>query len=142
MLNNEELRDPMLDRIQHQSVENDQLEIIRQNWIRNKPLGVSSSIEKFVDLQISVIDTGVGMSEEGVSKLFIDFNKLDENSQRREQASGYPFARGSSSKWVAQSMLRVRLEKALSSPSTSKQSAESRITKLKKELNSCIHLPS
>ena len=37
---------------------------------------------------MSVIDTGVGMSEEGVKKLFIDFNKLDENSQRNKQGTG------------------------------------------------------
>jgi hypothetical protein len=28
------------------------------------------------------------MSEEGVKKLFIDFNKLDENSQRNKQGTG------------------------------------------------------
>jgi signal transduction histidine kinase len=29
-----------------------------------------------------VIDTGIGISEEGLEKLFIDFGKLDENSKR------------------------------------------------------------
>ena len=38
--------------------------------------------QRFVQLQISVIDTGVGISEEGLKKLFIDFGKLDENSKR------------------------------------------------------------
>ena len=42
----------------------------------------------FVNIQISVIDNGVGMSEEGCKKLFIDFNKLDENSQRNKQGTG------------------------------------------------------
>lgn len=41
-----------------------------------------------MNIEISVIDTGVGMSEEGVKKLFIDFNKLDENSQRNKQGTG------------------------------------------------------
>ena len=36
----------------------------------------------WVQLQISVIDTGIGISEEGKKKLFIDFGKLDENSMR------------------------------------------------------------
>jgi signal transduction histidine kinase len=31
---------------------------------------------------MSVIDTGIGISEEGIKKLFIDFAKLDENSKR------------------------------------------------------------
>ena len=35
-----------------------------------------------------MIDNGVGMSKEGLSKLFIDFNKLDENSQRNKQGTG------------------------------------------------------
>lgn len=36
----------------------------------------------WVQLQISVIDTGIGISEEGKKNLFIDFGKLDENSMR------------------------------------------------------------
>jgi len=35
-----------------------------------------------------VIDNGVGMSQEGVGKLFVDFNKLDENSSRNKQGTG------------------------------------------------------
>jgi signal transduction histidine kinase len=37
---------------------------------------------------MSVIDTGIGISEEGVKKLFIDFAKLDENSNRNAQGTG------------------------------------------------------
>jgi signal transduction histidine kinase len=70
----------------------DMIEIIKQNWMDNhveKPSDIKSeSQERFVNIQISVIDTGVGMSEEGVKKLFIDFNKLDENSQRNKQGTG------------------------------------------------------
>ena len=40
--------------------------------------------EHYVSIQMSVIDTGVGMSEEGCKKLFIDFGKLDENSSRNK----------------------------------------------------------
>ena len=44
--------------------------------------------EHYVNIQLSVIDNGVGMSEEGCKKLFIDFSKLDENSQRNKQGTG------------------------------------------------------
>ena len=44
--------------------------------------------ERFVNIQIRVIDNGVGMSQEGVGKLFVDFNKLDENSSRNKQGTG------------------------------------------------------
>ena len=44
--------------------------------------------EIFANLQISVIDTGEGMTEEGVSKLFIDFNRLDENAHRNRKGTG------------------------------------------------------
>jgi two-component system, sensor histidine kinase and response regulator len=37
---------------------------------------------------MSVIDTGIGISEEGIKKLFIDFAKLDENSKRNTQGTG------------------------------------------------------
>ena len=30
-------------------------------------------------MKISVIDTGIGISKEGLKKLFIDFGKLDES---------------------------------------------------------------
>ena len=39
-------------------------------------------------MNISVIDTGIGISEEGINKLFIDFSKLDENSKRNAQGTG------------------------------------------------------
>jgi signal transduction histidine kinase len=38
--------------------------------------------ERFVNLQISVKDTGLGISEQGIDKLFVDFGKLDENSSK------------------------------------------------------------
>ena len=34
------------------------------------------SPEKYVNLQISIIDTGIGMTEEGLSHMFMDFGKL------------------------------------------------------------------
>ena len=41
-----------------------------------------SDSELYLVLQISVIDTGIGISEEGLKKLFVDFGKLQENSKR------------------------------------------------------------
>ena len=38
--------------------------------------------ERFVNLQVSIKDTGYGISEEGLEKLFVDFGKLDENSSK------------------------------------------------------------
>jgi hypothetical protein len=33
-----------------------------------------------VSFEINIIDSGGGISEEGIKHLFMDFNKLDENS--------------------------------------------------------------
>ena len=35
-----------------------------------------------------MIDTGIGITEEGLKGLFIDFGKLDENSKRNSQGTG------------------------------------------------------
>lgn len=42
----------------------------------------------YLTLQIKVIDSGIGISEEGLSKLFIDFNKLKESAGRNEEGTG------------------------------------------------------
>ena len=47
---------------------------------KSKNNGFKIGDERFVKLQISVIDNGVGISEEGITKLFVDFGKLDKNS--------------------------------------------------------------
>jgi signal transduction histidine kinase len=41
-----------------------------------------------VEFQISVKDTGHGISPEGLSKLFIDFGRLDENASKNKQGTG------------------------------------------------------
>lgn len=43
---------------------------------------------KDVNLQISIVDTGVGMSEKGLKGLFIDFGKLAENEGRNRVGTG------------------------------------------------------
>ena len=35
---------------------------------------------RWINMQISVIDTGVGISQENLPKLFVEFGKLDEHS--------------------------------------------------------------
>ena len=35
--------------------------------------------EKFVDLQLLIIDTGLGISKQGLKSLFMDFEKLSES---------------------------------------------------------------
>ena len=39
------------------------------------------SNQQFINLGISVLDNGKGISEEGIKKLFVNFNKLDENKE-------------------------------------------------------------
>ena len=38
-----------------------------------------STIEKFIAIEINIIDTGLGISEEGLKQLFMNFGKLQEN---------------------------------------------------------------
>ena len=35
-----------------------------------------------------MVDTGIGMSEEGVKNLFIDFGRLEENENRNKSGTG------------------------------------------------------
>ena len=39
-------------------------------------------------MKISIIDTGIGISEEGINKLFVDFGKLNESSERNKGGTG------------------------------------------------------
>jgi len=41
-----------------------------------------------VEVEISIIDTGLGISKEGTKNLFSDFNKLDENARSNPQGTG------------------------------------------------------
>lgn len=49
---------------------------------------MSTEIEKYISLQMSVIDTGIGMSAEGLKNLFIDFGRLSENEGRNKSGTG------------------------------------------------------
>ena len=46
------------------------------------------SNRQFVNLEISVIDNGKGISEGGIKKLFVNFNKLDENKDQNAGGTG------------------------------------------------------
>lgn len=71
----------------------DDLQDLLSNWNPNQKQ--SDKNEKIVEndliyanLQISVIDTGIGISPEGLKCLFIDFSKLQENSNRNKGGTG------------------------------------------------------
>ena len=38
--------------------------------------------------EICIIDSGVGISEDGIKNLFVDFNKLDENANLNAKGTG------------------------------------------------------
>ena len=44
--------------------------------------------QRYLKMKLSIIDTGIGISEEGQRNLFIDFSKLTENSKRNSQGTG------------------------------------------------------
>ena len=46
------------------------------------------TIRKFIKFEINIIDTGTGISKEGLSKLFLNFNKLDENADKNKSGTG------------------------------------------------------
>ena len=44
--------------------------------------------KKFINFEINIIDTGSGISEEGLSKLFLNFSKLAENADQNKSGTG------------------------------------------------------
>jgi signal transduction histidine kinase len=48
----------------------------------------SGAREQYISLQLSIIDTGIGMSTEGIQNLFIDFGRLSENEGRNHSGTG------------------------------------------------------
>ena len=44
--------------------------------------------EKFLNFKLNIIDTGAGMSEEGVKQLFVNFGKLQENAEMNKCGTG------------------------------------------------------
>ena len=44
--------------------------------------------EKFIAIEINIIDTGLGISEEGLKHLFMNFGKLSENQEQNKGGTG------------------------------------------------------
>lgn len=45
-------------------------------------------VHRIITFEISVTDTGAGISKEGISKLFMNFAKLDENKDQNYEGTG------------------------------------------------------
>ena len=45
-------------------------------------------MRKFINFELNIIDTGVGISKEGIDKLFVNFGKLSENSNQNKGGTG------------------------------------------------------
>jgi signal transduction histidine kinase len=43
---------------------------------------------KYINLTLKIQDNGVGISEDGIKKLFVNFGKLDENSSLNKEGTG------------------------------------------------------
>jgi signal transduction histidine kinase len=46
------------------------------------------TIEKYVKFEIRIIDSGVGISKENLSKLFMNFSKLEEHAAGNKTGTG------------------------------------------------------
>ena len=53
----------------------------RNYWRREK---TELNEKMFLSLQISIVDTGIGITKEAKRKLFIDFNKLNHSDRNKE----------------------------------------------------------
>ena len=45
-------------------------------------------VKKFINFEINILDTGIGISKEGIEKLFVNFGKLSENSSQNKSGTG------------------------------------------------------
>ena len=48
----------------------------------------SRAREQYANIEISIIDNGLGISEEGLKNLFTDFGKLTENENQNKAGTG------------------------------------------------------
>jgi signal transduction histidine kinase len=46
------------------------------------------TVEKYIQLQLTIEDDGVGISEENIGKLFKDFSKLEEHEEVNKKGTG------------------------------------------------------
>lgn len=61
---------------------------MRQGTSRRLRNSIKEQQEMFINLQLTIVDTGVGISKENLGKLFINFNKLDQHKERNAAGSG------------------------------------------------------
>jgi len=54
----------------------------------NEKTPIRVNQKRNLHLSISIIDTGNGISEEGLQNLFLDFGKLDENASQNRLGTG------------------------------------------------------
>ena len=64
--------------------------LINVEIVGTQTMQIDSSKSRQLDLvlEISVIDNGKGISEEGIKNLFINYNKLDENKDQNTGGTG------------------------------------------------------
>lgn len=70
----------------YQMIENEEFKANDVNSVMNNSFMVDDIY--FVHLQLLVCDTGCGISEEGLKKLFVDFGKLEENEGGNPTGTG------------------------------------------------------
>ena len=56
--------------------------------VDHQPVNTEDNPEMYVNLQICIIDTGIGMTEEGLKKMFTNFGKLQDSSNRNTTGTG------------------------------------------------------
>ena len=59
-----------------------------QPWILGPPDSNFEEGEKYIKFEIDIIDNGVGIKEENLDKLFMNFGMLDEHSKMNSQGTG------------------------------------------------------
>lgn len=70
------------------SIENELLRIQSNQSLNVQDLFTIEGQERYLSIKLSIKNTGEGISKEGQDKLFIDFNKLQENQTRNRQGTG------------------------------------------------------
>ena len=48
----------------------------------------TNGVEKYIKFEIRIQDSGVGINPEGLSKLFMNFSKLDEHAGMNQRGTG------------------------------------------------------
>ena len=54
----------------------------------NQSLKLETTESNYIDFEIRIKDSGVGISKENISKLFMNFSKLDEHADMNHKGTG------------------------------------------------------